>query len=186
MDRAFIDRCTDTTTFRILLTLSGLIVLPVLALGLVFSLVMFAGTIDAGKTDLDAPLILSSAGGAVGMLGLIRARFAARNPGSHNLTATLVCLAVGVATALVVGAGVTIAIAEATLTPWRAPAVVLIPTAVFVAANVAWVLSGIGWMQRLMRRYAEDTGAAYDGIPAVLLCVVVGLVVVAALIATSL
>jgi hypothetical protein len=130
-------------------------------------------------------VVVLSAGGAIGVIGWVRALRGIRRPEGHNVTATLVCLVVGTATALAVGAFAATPMVAGLREPWG-PAAVAWPAALFVAAQAVWVLAGIGWMQRLMRRHAEHTGRAFDGIPVVLLFVAIGLGVAAALLTLTL
>jgi hypothetical protein len=53
--------------------------------------------------------------------------------------------------------------------------------ALFVLANLLWAFAGIAWMQRLMDRYAERTGQAFDGLPVVLLFTALALAIAATL-----
>src|SRR5512134_2416191 len=102
MERGSIDRWTDTDAFRAALFFSGLLVLPVLALGLVVTLWMLVVSAGNGQFSLfDGGVIaLLSWGGALGIVGLVRANWGARHAERHNVTATLICLAIGIATAL--------------------------------------------------------------------------------------
>jgi hypothetical protein len=53
--------------------------------------------------------------------------------------------------------------------------------ALFAAANLVWAVAGIARIQRLLNRYAEKTGRAFDGLPVVLLFTAIALVIAAAL-----
>jgi hypothetical protein len=175
MTKHLIDRLTGTTVFRMLLFLAALAVLPVLALGLLYTpLWLTTWTSDSERLNMLACAGLSL-GGAVGMTGWVLALVAARSPERHNLTATLLCLVVGVATALAV-TGALIVMTVAGLDnpsggPWA-----LAPVA-FAAGTAIWAMDGVGWMQRLARVYRERTGFAFDGLPVAMLVVVLGLVV---------
>jgi hypothetical protein len=187
MERALIDRWTDTAAFRAALFFSAVLVLPVLALGLVTTvgmLVAAGGSAQLSVLD-GGSIALPSLGGALGIAGLVRAQWAARTAKRHNVTVTLICLAIGIATALGV-AGVVVAelVTNAlALGKWRVWASI---AAAFVAAHACWVLWGIAWMQRLMRRYAERTGHAYDATPAILLGVAIALATSAAFVTGTL
>ena len=187
MRRHSIDRWTDTTTFGIVLIFSAVLLLPVLALGLVVSFVMLVVAVAEQTAELaGAVVVVLSAGGAVGMFGWLRAHHQVKRPTMHNVTATLLCLAVGIATALAVGAIVMVPTVEAALrSPWGSPAAAW-PGVLFVAAHAVWALSGIAWVQRLSLRYAEHTGRPFDGIPIIVLLVAIALATAAALIATAL
>ena len=182
MDRPLLDRWTDTTVFGVALAISGAMVFPVLALGLVVSVGMVGFAFAQQTTEVfGAVIVVLAAGGAVGVIGWMRARHQVWSPEEYNLTATLVCLVVGAITALAVGA--IVAVPLSAMMPERAYAW---PGFLFVAANVVWGLHGIGWMQRLARRYAEETGRAFDGIPTVALVITIALAVAATLITTAL
>jgi hypothetical protein len=169
MDRHLIERWTDTTAFGVAQVISGLIVLPVLAVGVVVSARMLVFALLEQTANLyGAAVVVLASGGAAGVFGWLRARHQARNPDAHDLTATLVCLTFGTATALAVGA---IAAAGTTLTD--TPLELWPPAVPFVAAQIVWVLCGIGWIQRLTRLYEEDAGRAFDGTPATLLVVTI-------------
>jgi hypothetical protein len=186
MNRPLIDRWTDTTAFRLLLFVSGLLALPVLALGLVTTIGLLSVALIEQRAELDgATVVFLSVGGALGMLGYLRAHRGAKEPSRHNVTATLLCLAIGIVTALAVASVVAAGAIESWLSPWGSntgPAL----AAPFVAAHVVWAVAGVAWMQRLPRRYAERTGRVFDGLPVVLLFVAVALAAAAALTATAL
>ena len=177
-----IDRWADTMWFRLVLLLAGLAVLPVLLMGVVAT-VFGSAAVLSGRSSVDfaqAAFALLSAGGLLGFLGYWRAHGGALRPHGHNVTATLTCLAAGVVAALVV-AGYTVAgVLSGWREPWSNGPWVVMP-ALFAAANLVWALSGIAWMQRLSRRYAEKTDRAFDNLPVILLCVAIALATAAAL-----
>ena len=187
MGRHLIERWTDTTTFGVALALAVALALPVLALGVIVSVAMIGTVLFEQRVEaFGMVVVVLSVGGVIGVIGWARARQGISRPEGHNVTATLLCLLVGTATALAAGAfaAAPIAVSLPQL-PGPAPAAWLAaaagPAALFVAVHVVWVLAGVGWMQRLMRRYAEHTGRAFDGIPVVLLCVAITLAAAAAL-----
>lgn len=185
MDRRLIERWTDTTGFGIALGLSGAFVFPVLALGLIASVVLIGvGVVQRTAEFAGAAIVVLSLGGVVGAVGVLRASKAARSPATHNVTATLVCLAIGAATALAL-AGIVAYPAGLMLAERGAPLRIL-PGVLAVAALVIWSVFGIGRIQRVARRYAEVTGRALDGMPAAMLCVAIALATTAALITTTL
>lgn len=174
MDKAFVDRITDTGTFAVLFGMSGVLILPVLALGVLFS--MFFVPRGLMGEPVAVGFVALSAGGAIGVAGWIRAHLAMRAPERHDITLTLLCLAVGIVTALVVGVGtvvVTLADLHDTwgLATWSSSGL----AGAFGAAHLVWVLGAIGWMERLARRYKERTGRAFDTIPVVFLMVAIAL-----------
>jgi hypothetical protein len=192
MDRHLIDRWTDTTTFGVALAFAVALALPVLALGIIVSVAMIGVAIFEQRIGPFGPVVVVlSVGGVIGVVGWARARQGSSRPEGHNVTATLVCLVVGTATALAVGAFAATPMVGGLREPWGPAAVAWTaaaawPAALFVAAHAVWVLAGIGWMQRLMRRHAEHTGRAFDGIPVVLLFVAMGLGAAAALLTLTL
>ena len=181
MGTHLIDRLTATLGFRVLFFLSAVLVLPVLALGLFFTSGFLLSPLWQQEV---VPEILGfaslSLGGAIGTLGWVLSLVAARNPERYNLTAILVCLAVGVVTALAVTVYSVGQIVEDLDKPWgtgfSAPAF-----GVFGIATTIWALDGVGRMQVLMRRYHERTGRVFDGLPVMLLFVAIGLAVGATL-----
>jgi hypothetical protein len=182
-----IDRWADTTLFRLVLLLAGLAVVPTLLMGVVATVIGSAAfVIERSTLDFaQAAFALLSAGGALGFLGYWRAHGGALKPHGHNVTATLTCLAAGIVAALVV-AGYTVASAVSGLRePWSDGPWVILP-ALFAAANLVWALSGIAWMQRLARRYAEKTGRTFDTLPVMFLLVSLALAIAAALMTTTL
>jgi hypothetical protein len=185
MDRAPIERWTDTDGFRIALGLSGVLVVPVLALGLAVSAVMLVVAVAEQTAEFAGAVVVAlSLGGVAGLLGVLRARYAVRSPGTNDVTATLVCLAIVTATAL--AAAVIVAYPSVSmLGTWSSP-VRTWPGLLVVAAHVVWVLFGVGRMHAVSRRYAEGTGRAFDGIPATMLFIAIALAVAATLIASSL
>ena len=100
---------------------------------------------------------LLSVGGVLGVVGYARARIGVRNLDRHNVSATLLCLAGGIVTALAVAGYAVFGTLVGLRSPWSSPGWVSLTT-LFAAANVVWAVSGIAWMQRLPRRYAERTG----------------------------
>jgi hypothetical protein len=187
MSRHMIERWTDTTLFRFVLFLSGVLVLPVLALGVVTTVIGGALlVIEPSAVEVEQVVFgLLSAGGVLGIVGYARAHLGVRNPDRHNVTATLLCLAAGIVTALAVAGYSLFGTLDGLRGPWTSTAWVSLAT-LFAAANVVWAVSGIAWMQRLPRRYAERTGAAFDGVPALLLFVAVTLAAAAVTITTTL
>jgi hypothetical protein len=176
MVRHAVDNWTDTTAFRIVLFVSALAVLPVLAVGVLIT-VLGGAILLAEGSAVDAEQALFGAlstGGAIGIFGYLRAQLGARRPDRHDMTSTLICLGIGVVTALAVAGFVVSGTLEAWSTLWndspRASAPFL-----FAAANLVWALSGIAWMQRLPRRYAEKTGRRFDTVPVIVLFVAIAL-----------
>ena len=145
-----------------------------------------AFVIERSTVDFaQAAFALLSAGGALGFLGYWRAHGGALRPHGHNVTATLTCLAAGIVAALVV-AGYTVAGAlSGWIETWSDGPWVILP-ALFATANLVWALSGIAWMQRLARRYAEKTGRTFDTLPVMFLFVSLALAIAAALMTTTL
>ena len=58
--------------------------------------------------------------------------------------------------------------------------------ALFATANLVWAFAGIARMQRLMRRYEERAGRAFDGLPVVFLFTAIALAIAATLKAITL
>jgi len=187
MDRPLLDRWTDTTVFRAALLFSAIAVLPVLALGAIVTVIGGAAMLEARSTvELEQVLFcLVSAAGVLGFVGYVRAHWAARDPGSHNVTATVLCLGAGVAAALAVAAYTVFGTLAGLRNPWGSPMWAL-PTTLFAIANLVWATSGVAWMQRLPHRYAEETGRAFDTLPAMLLFVAIALTTAAVLRTTTL
>ena len=186
MERSPIDRWTDTTAFGVVLAMSSVLVFPVLGVGLIASFWMIAAALVERTAELvGAVVVVLTVGGAAGMLGWLRARNQVASLDSLSLTATLVFLSVGTATALAVGAIVAVPLSAAMMQPWGAP-VEAWPALLFPVANLVWALHGIGWMQRLMRRYAEQTRRPFDGMPTVALVITIALAIAATLITTAL
>jgi F0F1-type ATP synthase membrane subunit c/vacuolar-type H+-ATPase subunit K len=128
---------------------------------------------------------LLSVGGALGFIGYARAHSGARNPDGHNVAATLLFLTAGLVAALVVMGFALSLVLDAWRDPWRDWERIAAPT-LFAIANLVWAVSGLAWMQRLCRRYAEMTGRAFDGLPATLVFVAIALATGAALMTTTL
>ena len=187
MDRPVLDRWTDTTVFRAVLLFSGMAVLPVLALGVLTTVIGGSALLmQRSAVDLEQGLFgVVAIGGALGFVGYARAHVTARNLVRHNITATLLCLAAGVAAALAVAGYVLFVALEGLRSPWREPREVLLTT-LFAVASIMWAVSGVAWMQRLPHRYAEKTGRAFDSLPGVLLFVAIALVTAAVLTTTTL
>jgi hypothetical protein len=187
MNKALIDRWTETLAFRATLLVSGVIVLPVLALGLLTTLWILA--LAASRPEVSffdgGPIFFLSAGGAVGIVGLWRAHWGDKGAARHNVGVTIVCLAIGIATALSVAGLVIAEVASDALEfgRWQAWSWI---SALFATAHICWVLWGIGSMQRLARCYAERTGRAFDGMPVAVLSVAIVLATTAMLITTTL
>jgi hypothetical protein len=187
MHRHVIDRWTDTTAFSCAVIVSGLIVLPVLAMGVLITVVVGARmlTEQSGVELQQALFALLSIGGVLGFAGYVRALRGVRRPEGHNLSVTLICLAAGVVTALVVAGFALIPVLATSIGPWNERGWVAAPT-LFAVANLVWALSGIAWMGRLPHRYTERTGRVFDGLPVALLLVAITLATAAALLTTTL
>lgn len=189
MKRSLIDRWTETTPFRLALLLAALAVVPVLFMGVaatvIGGVVMFVGPSAADIELEQAVLALLSLSGVLGFAGYLRAHWGVTRLDRHNITATLICLAAGVVTALAIAGYALTGALDGFRSPWGSPVCVSLTT-LFAVANVVWAFSGIAWMLRLPRRYAERTGRTFDGLPALFLFVAVALAAAAALAATTL
>jgi hypothetical protein len=182
MTKHMIDRWMDTTAFGVALAFAGALALPLLALGVIVSVgLIVAALVQQTANSMGTAIVVLSAGGAIGVVGWVRALRGIGRPEGHNVTATLVCLVVGVATALAVGAFAAAPIVVSWRDAWGGP-VAAWPAGLFVVAQAMWVLAGIGWMQRLTRRHAEHTGRAFDGTQVVFLFVAIALAATAALV----
>lgn len=108
---SWIERLTGSTLFGALLGIALLITVPIVLLGLVLGLpVMLAALVDAPSPWM-LPVTAAILGGGIGMLGLLRSRrtaFAA--PGTR---ATIVMLAIGVATAVAMIAAIVAGLGQA-------------------------------------------------------------------------
>jgi hypothetical protein len=182
MVRHSIDRWADTAFFRCMLLVSGLVVVPVLAAGALTTVIGIAAVmIDRSPVDLSkAVFALLSVGGALGFVGYVRAHMGVQKPHRHNVTATIVCLAAGVISALVVAIFALTGAFDAWGSPLSSRPWVAFPL-LFALANLVWAASGIAWMQRLPSTYVEKTGRVFDGVPVVLLLVAITLAIAAAL-----
>jgi hypothetical protein len=186
MHRALLDRWTDTTAFRCVLLLAGLVVLPVLGIG-ALTTVVGASIILRQQLTVDIEQMafgMLALGGTLGMVGYARAHRAVRAPGRHSIATTLLLLGIGAVTALMVASFVASEAIASWSTTWRS-AIWPGLAALFAAANLVWVLAGIAWMQRLPRIYAEKTGRGFDSLPVMLLFVALVLTTAAALATTA-
>ena len=177
------DRLSDTTAFRIALVLSGALVLPVLALGVMVTVIggSFKIADPSAFGVVHVVFALLAFGGALGFVGYVRAHFGIKDPCRHNVTATLLFLTAGVLAALSVAGVVLVTAVEIWRRDARDGASFLVLGALFAGANLVWAFAGIARMQRLMRRYEEGAGRAFDGLPVVLLFTAVALVIAATL-----
>jgi hypothetical protein len=162
MKRRLFERLTDTITFRVLHICAGLIVVPVLLLGIFgagFALIaLVSSSGDSGMIAVVLPVV----GGVLGIVGWIRARSGVREPQGHDVSLTLVLLAFGVITAIVL-AGCVVA---ATVAAAVATGAGSVAWASFVIALIIWAAAGVGSGQRLARVLAERTGRSVDALPA--------------------
>jgi hypothetical protein len=187
MHRHLIDRWFDTTAFGIALGLSGAVVLPVLALGVMVTVIGGSFMIaEPSAVELEHVVFaLLAVGGALGFVGYVRAHFGIKDPCRHNVTATLLFLAAGVLAALAVAGGVLVWALVMAMEMWPRDfhdgTSFFVLGALFAMANIVWAFAGIARMQRLMRRYEERAGRAFDGLPVVLLFTAVALVIAATL-----
>jgi hypothetical protein len=183
MHRHLLDRLYDTTAFGIALGLSGAIVLPVLALGVLTTVI--GGSImiaESSAVELgQVAFALLAVGGALGFVGYLRAHFGIKDPCRHNVTATLLFVTSGVLAALLVAGFVLVMAVEISQRDAKDGASFIVLGALFAAANLVWAVAGIARIQRLLNRYAEKTGRAFDGLPVVLLFTAIALVIAAAL-----
>jgi hypothetical protein len=164
-----------------------LAVVPVLAVGVLTTVIGAGAMIVSGASFelVHAAFALLSIGGALGLAGYWRAHAGAKHPEGHGVTTTLICLFAGIVTAVVVAGAAVSGALELWENPWDARPWVAAPL-LFAAANLVWATSGIAWMQRLLSRYAAQTGRAFDGLPSVLLTVAIALAVAAAVQTTTL
>ena len=184
MRRALIDRMADTAVFRLLLFLSGLVVLPMLLAGVVISAFYVRDWEWKSEPALLAIPVLS-AGGVIGMVGWLRARSGADTPKEHNVGLTLVCMAVGVATALAMMVAAVAETIDGLPDPFGSDWPLALPTAALVAAHAVWIVSGIAWMERLTQSYELHVGRAFDVLPILLLLIVLGLLIAAGLVGAT-
>jgi uncharacterized membrane protein len=182
MQRHAIDRWADTTVFRCLLVFSAIAVLPVLAMGVLTTVIGGAAVLIArSPVDLEqAGFAGVSIGGVLGYLGWLRAHLGIRNPRRYDLTTSLLLLTAGVVAAVAVAGFVLAEVVESWLEPWGRSGWLVLGV-LFAAANLVWAFSGIAWMQRLMSDYAEKTGRVFDGVPVMLLFTAIALAVAATL-----
>lgn len=186
MERSLIDRWTDSAAFRLALFFSGLIAVPVLLLGLVTAVGLLVAAVASRRAELEgAAVVFLSVGGAFGFFGYLRALASDKDTSESDLTTTLLCLAIGIVTALFVAGFVAAEAIESWLSPWGS-ARWLAFAAPFVAAHVVWAVAGVAWMQRLSFRYAEETGRRFDTVPTMLLFVALALATSAVLVMTAL
>jgi hypothetical protein len=192
MHRHLLERWYDTTAFGIALGLSGALVLPVLALGVLVTVIggsfMIADPSAVGLGQLVFALL--AAGGALGFVGYLRAHFGVKDPCRHNVTATLLLLTAGILAALSVASVVLVSALVMAMELWprdfRDGTSVFVLGALFATANLVWAFAGIARMQRLMRRYEERAGRAFDGLPVVFLFTAIALATAATLKAITL
>jgi hypothetical protein len=186
MRKALIDRWTDTAAFRALLFVSALAVLPVLGVGVIMTLIGSAALLHAPSAlDVEAAVFAALAlGGLLGFAGYWRAHVVAKRREPRDLTATIVCLASGVVAAFCVALFVALELVNGWLASGFDFGLVL--GGAFVGANLVWAISGVAWMQRLARGYAERAGRRFDDLPVLMLCVASALATAAALIGTTL
>jgi hypothetical protein len=181
MRKALLDRWTDTAAFRALLFVSAVAVLPVLGVGVLMTLIGSAALLQAPSAlDFEAAVFAALAlGGLLGFAGYWRAHAVAKRREPRDLTATIVCLASGVVAAVAVALFVALELVDA----WLASGFdfVLVLAGAFVGANLVWAVSGVAWMQRLARGYAERSGHAFDGLPVLFLFVALALATTAVL-----
>lgn len=182
MGTHMIDRLTGTLGFRVLFVVSAVLVLPVLALGLFVTSGLFLAMANSEHDSLMEMLgfVSLSLGGAIGTAGWVLSLVAARNPERYNLTAILICLAVGVVTAFAVTT-YSIGALLAELGSRYSSGLSVQAFGVFGTATTICWLDGIGRMQLLFRRYRERTGLVFDGLPVLLLFVALTLATAAAL-----
>jgi len=186
MRKHLIDRLTATAGFRFVHVIAALFIFPVLGLGVLLTpMFLFMSDRSQGLPPEDVGMAVLSMGGALGMVGWLRAILASRAPERHNITATLVCLALGAVTALAVCGYIASVTVEMLSASGPSTGLALWVLA-FAAANVVWIFVGIGWIQRLTWLYAARTGKTFDGLPAVLLFMAVSLAIAATLVAATL
>jgi len=187
MHRHLIERWYDTTAFGIALGLSGAVVLPVLALGVMVTVI--GGSImisEPSAVELGQVVFaLLAVGGALGFVGYLRAHFGIKDPCRHNVTATLLFLTAGVLAALSVAGGVLVWALVMAMERWPRDfhdgTFLFVFGALFATANLVWAFAGIARMQRLMSRYEERAGRAFESVPVVLLFTSIALAIAAAL-----
>jgi hypothetical protein len=186
MDRSLLERWFDTTAFGIALGLSGAVVVPVLALGVLVTAIggafMIAEPSSLGLYQ--AVFGLLTVGGTLGFMGYLRAHQQDNDLRRYNMTATFVFLTSGVLAALSVG-GIVLGTFVLSRDAREQDSLVALG-ALFTTANLVWAVAGIARMQRLSRRYAEKYGRVFETLPVILLFVAITLAVASAVATTTL
>ena len=154
-----LERLTDSTAFAVLLGMTSLVLAPSMLIGL---FVVPALLTPAGRASPDVWMwLLLSAGGAVGYVGLFRARRPSSSPADYCVT--LVCLATGVVAGLAVLGKVADSSAFEDLLTVGAVVVPAVP-----------VIAALGRIARLRRLRAAAEGRVLDSLPLIFLAVALG------------
>jgi len=155
-----LERLTSSTAFAVLLVLAGLILGPVLLLGLA-ALPMFLSVVPVTSKPEVWAVALLPLGGLIGVVGLV---LTLRPPEtSIRYGITLVCLAIGVATAIVLAATLVIGASAGDLLSVVTVPVLAVP-----------VLAALGRVARLRRLRAAVQGRAQDALPLIFLGLALG------------
>ena len=157
-----LERLTNSTAFAVLFGIAATVLAPVVLLGLT----VLPGMVLRDTGLADKAVLLLPIGGVIGYVGLFRARRPSRS--RRDYWATLVCLGVGIATAVMVVCGVLFAIGgDADLRSVEAIVVLRVAGAIVVLSLP--IIAGLGDIARLRRLRATAEGRVLDSLPLIFL-----------------
>jgi hypothetical protein len=172
-----VDRLTRSEVFTALFALATLVVAPVLLMGWLGTPLL---VLSSSSSDRWVGYVMLTAAGTAGVVGWIRAHWQIGASPRGSVETTLICLALGVAAALVPIGFAAFAWIEGEYqgsTIWA--------TTIVGAAHAIVSIAAVGWMQRLAWHYADRTGRRIDSLPIIFLLVAVALAAAAILVATG-
>jgi hypothetical protein len=164
-----LERLTSSTVFSVLFGIAATLLAPVVLLGLTLLPGLVLG--NANTELADKALLLLPIGGVIGYVGLFRARRPSTSTADYGTT--LVCLAIGIATAAtIVGVFVAIGIGVDVDLRGVAASAVLRAAAAIAAAVVVLslpIVAALGDIARLRRLRAAAEGRVQDSLPLIFL-----------------
>lgn len=171
-------RATRTPAFRALFVIACGFTVPVLLLGVLFSLIAVVDGGASGAPGVGLALAAPTAAGVAGMLGLARSRAHSSGSSVGQIELTQVLLVIGIVAAL----SMTGLVVAATMEDMRLSTGESTLMIVVAAPLIVLSVDGLGRLEYLLGLVADRTGQAADGLPFLFLSVALGLCVCVALI----
>lgn len=154
-------RVTRSAPFRVLFALACVVVVPVLALGMLFSVFIVLGGQTGDDFWAGAGVVAATGAGAAGMLGLARSRGSTATASAGRVRLTLALLAIGILGAFgIVGGVAALAVADF---GWSGATGIVVAAVGLPLAIL--VVDGCACLQYLIGSSNRGADAGLDGLP---------------------